>query len=96
MKYKIKMDVIVDAVSKEHALKLVKLEETDCQLLPTVENINNKVINELSAAVDDLFVKMQEDLNIKEGDISPTMSLKMDHALQDLEKVVTEILLSQL
>lgn len=96
MKYKIKMDVVVDAVSKEHALKLVKLEETDCQLLPTAENINNKVINKLSAAVDDLFVEMQEELNIKEGDINPIMSVKLDHTLQDLEKVITEILLSNL
>ena len=57
--------------------------------------LQNKVFNELSLSVNDIFLKFQDELDIMSGDIDPLTHWELIKRMESLSDLIFEILESQ-
>lgn len=57
--------------------------------------MNEKVRELLEEKVNDIFLEMQNELNITSGDISPSMAFDLDEEMDNLANIITQILKEQ-
>ena len=60
------------------------------------DKLKSDVWNDLQEKVNEVYLKYQERLYIKTGDISPLDHLKQDEIVNDLAQMITNVLISQM
>ena len=58
-------------------------------------NTKEKILNLLNDKVDEIFLEMQEELNIEDGNIFPLDKLELDNCIERLADKIEDVLNSQ-